>query len=447
MKRVLTAIISMAIGMTAVLSQDVSRETSVRPEHAVGAVSPSSVSPSKSTASPSAQTPVRTYVGAEVHFRLDDSRLDPDYMGNAESLRNFARMVDSIGTSHIDSIVVRSQSSPEGVYEHNIKLSRLRARAMREYMESRHPELSSLVRVEACGESWLRLREYVAQDTKMKESTIARVLSIIDSDVNVGTKKWRLQQLPVYRYLLSTYYPRIRNSMLYIIYCHTEEGDTVRRTTAMTSPRPALLSVSSTAESLGKECKPLPVGSTAQAALWRRNLYVKTDLAAWSMAISNLSVEVDLLPHWSFTLPAGYSAWNYGRSTLKFRTLYVRPEVRYWLRAENEGFFGGAHFGMAYYNLAFDGEYRYQDREGRTPALGGGVSVGYRLPIGKSARWAAEFSLGAGCYSLDYDIFYNTPHTPDGRLMESRRETYWGIDHVGITVSYRIDLSRKGGRR
>ena len=43
-----------------------------------------------------------------------------------------------------------------------------------------------------------------------ENSSIEKVISIIDADINVGTKKWRMKQLPVYRYLLHTYYPRIR---------------------------------------------------------------------------------------------------------------------------------------------------------------------------------------------------------------------------------------------
>jgi len=157
-------------------------------------------------------------MGIEVHFRFDNSQLDLGYMGNAQSLDRFAHVIDSIGLYKIDSVVIVSQSSPEGVYEHNLKLSRRRAATMRGAIEQRHPELSDRLRVHPDGESWQRLREYVKNDTKMKQSTIDEVISIIDSDVNIGTKKWRMEQLPIYRYLRATYYPRIRNSVFCIIY-------------------------------------------------------------------------------------------------------------------------------------------------------------------------------------------------------------------------------------
>ena len=154
----------------------------------------------------------------EVHFKFDKYNLDLDYMGNRGSLERFSHKVDSIGYSKIDSIVIISQSSPEGIYEHNLMLSRNRANTMRRHILDRHPNLSHLLYVHPDGESWERLREYVKKDTLMKKSTIEKIISIIDADINVGTKKWRMEQLPVYRYLLQTYYPKIRNSTFYILY-------------------------------------------------------------------------------------------------------------------------------------------------------------------------------------------------------------------------------------
>lgn len=158
----------------------------------------------------------------QVHFKFDKHNLDLDYMNNGASLQKFADKLDSIGISKIDSIVIVSQSSPEGVYQHNLKLSRNRAETMRQYISNSYPELSSRLFVHPGGESWVQLREYVRKDTLMKQSTIDKVISVIDADVSIDTKKWRMQQLPIYRYLLLTYYPRIRNSVVCMVYFSEE---------------------------------------------------------------------------------------------------------------------------------------------------------------------------------------------------------------------------------
>ena len=97
------------------------------------------------------------------------------------------------------------------------------------------------------------------------------------------------------------------------------------------------------------------------------------------------------------------------------------------------------------FNFAFDGDYRYQDHNRNTPAIGGGMSIGYRLPISRNNRWRLELSLGAGVYSCHYDKFYNTPRTKDGLKIESIRDTYWGVDQAAVSFTYSFDLNKKGG--
>lgn len=177
---------------------------------------------------------------------------------------------------------------------------------------------------------------------------------------------------------------------------------------------------------------------------WWRGLYVKTNMPAWLMLWTNVAVEVDLAKHFSFTLPVYYSGFNYFTGHTKFRTLTFQPELRWWPKAGNNGFFAGAHFGLGWYNCAFGGDKRYQDHNRRTPAVGGGLAVGYRFHFCKNRRWQMEASLGAGIYRLDYDVFQNRY---EGLIIDRRKRTFYGIDQAALTVSYRFDLGRKGGER
>lgn len=373
----------------------------------------------------------------EVHFKFDKYNLELDYMGNRGSLEEFSHKVDSIGYSKIDSIVIISQSSPEGIYEHNLMLSRNRANTMRRHILDRHPNLSHLLYVHPDGESWERLREYVKMDTLMKKSTIEKIISIIDADINVGTKKWRMEQLPVYRYLLQTYYPKIRNSTFYILYY----SEIIPR---KVEPKPELeLIVKKDTTYTTAIFEPI-IPITEE---WSRQLHLKTNAIGLGMAIANVAIEVDLAKHWSFSLPIYYSAWNYFRSPIKFRTLAVQPEFRYWFKPDNEGWFVGGHFGLAYYNIASNSDYRYQDHNRETPAIGGGIAAGYRTHISQDKRWKMEFTLGGGVYPLHYDKFHNTPNTTEGLMIEEVKKTYWGIDQIAVTFSYAFDLKKKGGKK
>lgn len=445
--------------------------------HSQNACADACAAPNTEMDSVNADTLVRVnkcYQNIEVHFKFDKYNLELDYMGNNTSLQNFAQVIDSIGISNIDSIVVISQSSPEGVYEHNLMLSRNRANTIRKYLLNQHPELDEILHVYPDGESWSQLREYVKKDTLMKQSTIDKVISVIDADVNIGTKKWRMEQLPIYKYLRSTYYPKIRNSAIYILYyseivpvlaikqksaVDTEsvaDNESVADTesavvTGLVSDNESVAdnetdAVKDTTQ-VAQDTSSVAKSNSVKEDDWTRKLHVKTNAIGLGLGIANVAPEIDIAKHLSFTLPVYYSAWNYFKTTIKFRTLAVQPELRYWISPNNEGFFAGAHFGLAYYNFAADGDYRYQDHNGKKPAIGGGLSIGYVLPISDNNRWRIEFSLGAGVYAVHYDKFFNTPNTKEGLMIDSGKMTYWGIDQAAISFVYTFNLKKKGDRR
>lgn len=168
---------------------------------------------------------------------------------------------------------------------------------------------------------------------------------------------------------------------------------------------------------------------------WKHAVYIKTNALAWACAVTNAEVELTLAPHWSVNMPVQYSAWNYGTSRRKFRTLSFYPGARYWLKPDNDGVFFGAHFGVAQYNVATKVRERIQDHNGHHPALGGGVSVGYRLPLKKNDHWNFEINAGAGVYALYYDRFRNEDN---GLRMSTERRAFCGLDQMSLSVAYRF---------
>ncbi len=159
----------------------------------------------------------------------------------------------------------------------------------------------------------------------------------------------------------------------------------------------------------------------------------------WGLAIANIAVELDICRHLSFNFPVCYSAWNYFSETVKFRTLSMQPELRVYIPKTNEGFFVGAHGGTGYYNVAVNGALRTQDHDGRTPAIGGGLSLGYKLPVSGNRRWHLDLSVGGGVYKLHYDQFHNCRN---GLLVHTGKKTYFGLDQANVSVAYSFDLKR-----
>lgn len=165
-------------------------------------------------------------------------------------------------------------------------------------------------------------------------------------------------------------------------------------------------------------------------------VHIKTNILGLAAGIANAAVEIDFAKHWSVTLPVYFCAWDHFKSTIKFRTASIQPEFRFWINDKHNGFYTGIHFGAGHYNIAADGDYRYQDHNMKTPSLGGGLSIGYRLPISRNNRWNMEFAVGAGAYLSHYDKFYNTPVTSNGLMISDYRFIYRGIDQAAISFSY-----------
>lgn len=170
------------------------------------------------------------------------------------------------------------------------------------------------------------------------------------------------------------------------------------------------------------------------------HLYVKTNAVAWALLITNVEVETDLEPHLTVDLGMHCSAWNYFSSRCKYRVLSFYPSLRYWFDASNNGAFVGAHVGVASFNMAMNGDYRIQDHNGNSPAIGVGLSAGYRLPISRNGRWMAEACIGAGVYGLHYDKFHNEHN---GLRTSTVEKTGICLDHASLSLCYMFDLKKR----
>ena len=168
-----------------------------------------------------------------------------------------------------------------------------------------------------------------------------------------------------------------------------------------------------------------------------RDIVLKVNLLSLPALVANAGIEIQPLAHWSLSVPVYYSFLNWFTETIKFRVLGFQPEVRYWLRKDLHGLFFNAHATFGWYNVAFGGDYRYQDHARKTPTFGGGLGVGYKLPLGRSkdSRWGLEMGLGGGVLPLHYDFYYNMHN---GRLAGTDNHTYWGVDQAFISLTYRL---------
>ena len=387
-----------------------------------------------------------------VYFRQGKSTFDRSYRGNGERSESFVRYIHDVLVGHEDATVkgIRFEvsCSPEGSREVNERLVAARAESIMKWMQGRLPLERVPYEINTTLDPWTDLLSMVESDENVpyREEVIGVIGGLIDG----RSQKSELETLrggEPWRYMLSRHFPSLRRFEMSVeVEVHLPEleideealrADCERTQLPMTVPLESfprydtgLASVSSMKYKTPKDI----------------SLYVKTNGVALGMLVGNVCVEVRLPDSpWSINVPVYYSGLDWFRVTTKFRMASFLPEVRYNF-PRVEGLYAGVHGGLAWYNFAFSGDWRIQDAGGNSPALGGGLSVGYRItPFKRVPALGVEFNAGLGVYSLKYDKFYNEPNGP---AAEKGIEAVKCIpDALGISLYYRFDNVKGGTRR
>lgn len=381
-----------------------------------------------------------------VDFRVNRTNLELGFKNNRARVDSIVETINQLMSNDRVQLVelhFAGSASPEGSYQLNTRLSRERLLTLEDFVRRRVEIPDSIIMHDENYIPWDSLRTLVVASGKPYAKEVVDIIDaggeIVDYRRNehVDSRVLALRRLDggrVWNELNRMFFSRLRNACVVFVTYETQPVEVAPAQPAEDPVQPPV----------PQEPEPLPITVEDPAEEWCPKLHVKTNAIGWGMLISNVAVEADVANHWSVSLPIYYSALNYFTSTVKFRTFTVQPEARYWFNPENTGLFVGAHFGMSFYNVAVNSSKRVQDHNGNSPALGGGLSVGYRIPLSKNKRWNVEFVAGAGAYSQHYDEFINEPN---GLELRTKKGTYIGLDNIAVTFSYAFDLKKKGGRK
>lgn len=154
-----------------------------------------------------------------IYFRWDKSSHDATYAQNRKAANSIIDMIKLIGPQKIEYAQLVAYASPEGVREHNLKLSRARAYEIRWLIRQKAPSISSKIRIRAGGEGWVLLRARVQADKRISDKSREKILRVLDDQsISDDTRKWRLANRlgsdsrvgELWPYLLKTHYPKLR---------------------------------------------------------------------------------------------------------------------------------------------------------------------------------------------------------------------------------------------
>ena len=387
---------------------------------------------------------------ADIHFRLDDIKLDYTYLDNDVSFTQLADVIDSIGVGSILSIELISQSSPEGSYRHNKWLTERRAQVVYDSLVFRYTNLEPLLNIRKIAESWDDLRCYVVADSILSEESKRKILSVIDGaysepDAAELAMKKSLGTDPyvgdLYKYLFATYYPVIRNTAICITHFYGAFKPVgFARTDQLKGAVPDIYYPPNKIECYQERRSLLAVKTNILY-----NLFFTPDLGyapIWN-------VELELYPksagRWSCLLEYEFPWYEKEQKHQYLQLLNLQLEARRYFKSDN-GYSG--HY-LSVYSMAnlYDICLNTNGSGFQGEGFGAGVGYGYVLPLGEKRRWKLEFSVKGGFYESYYDpydagnpylgkYYYHWFDDPNKFVERNWRLRYFGPTGVGLSVSY-----------
>lgn len=374
-----------------------------------------------------------------VYFRQGKSVFDRTYEGNGQRADTFTGNLLSIIENRRQSVVKEIHfvisCSPEGSREVNERLVKARTASVLSWARRQLPLDGIATEVSLETEPWAELLSLVEadRDVPMRDEVISELMLMIRGH----SDKRSLMALgggEPWKYMLEHLFPELRRFEM-IVYLQVRLPD-------------ATIGEEELQEFYDRTQLPLEVGiedfsglDSGVAAvrplkyIRPRGLYLKTNAVALGMLVPNVCVELEIPgTSLSVNLPVYYSGLDWFHRSSKFRMLGFVPELRYNFAG---GLYLGAHAGLAWYNFAFGGDWRFQDAGGDSPAWGGGLSIGYRLaPFKEVPQLGIEFNAGVGVYSLRYDKFYNEANGPVAQ--SGVREVRLLPDTFGVSLYYKF---------
>lgn len=155
-------------------------------------------------------------------FAVGKTSVNPEFGRNAAELEKIRRMIDLVQDDKdltIKRIVIVGYASPEGSLAMNERLSEGRAKALRDYLQSRYPVIpGSLYSIRFGGENWDDLVKAV-QTSDMPDKQA--VLDIIDRYSIIGGREAKLMALKggtPWRYMLREMFPSLRKVTVTVDY-------------------------------------------------------------------------------------------------------------------------------------------------------------------------------------------------------------------------------------
>lgn len=382
-----------------------------------------------------------------IHYRVDDTVIERNYMDNAHTLNLIDRIFADNTLDEDDFIVITGKASPEGPYHNNLRLAEQRALSLKNYIKQKYPEIkSSQIVTLSGGEDWEGLIDMVEND--MNNPYRDDMRAILHSSFSRESQKIKLKKLDngkAHQYLLKHILPHLREGATGTFFYKKEKPtkDTIKIVETVVIHR------------IDTVCPEKEIPEKTRKPFY---LAVKNNLIYDAALLPNLSVEIPFGRNynWSLAVDGNWSWWNTDADSYYYHRIQTAGvELRRWFGNKTDnplnGWFAGAYGYGGTYDIRLFTDEATDEGQLSNWSYSGGLTIGYAKPIAK--RFNLEFGLGFGYVGgkyYKYDVAGCTECAFPWRSTHQRN--YFGPTKVNISLVWLIGSGTnkskgKGDRR
>lgn len=356
-----------------------------------------------------------------VYYALSEDFIRPDYMGNAENLKEIRRILSNPANREKE-IVLEGSASPEGPVSANNRLGIKRAQNLADWLVGQFPDLEGRIVIRSKGEDWEGLRAQVENCSALDANAKDELLAIINSNDTPAKKEELLKNHASYSVVEKECLPYIRYAKFGGFEDMTPKEEKPAEPVLPVLEEPEITADQDTTEfttvahdSLAvntpvaeqQSFLPEPEKEVYDPDSERPFMAVGTNMLYDVLLTPNVNLDIPVSKHVSITGDYTFPWWLSPTNNRAWQILKWDLGARYWFNGGNRniktaftGLFTGIDLGAGYYDIepyhkGYQGEFQLA-----------GLELGYAWKL--NGNWRIDASAGFGWMGSHYRYYEGT---------------------------------------
>lgn len=385
-----------------------------------------------------------------INFPIGSANILQNYSLNKFELSKIDTLLGrmaSDSTLTLQRLIIVGYASPDGRYDLNEYLARLRTERLKNHISSIKGLAPERIVTSFVAEDWKGVASFAEQATTAQLPNRDKVIEVARSAIDPDEKERILRSTYPgdFRYLLVHCMPALRRTDWSLEYQVARPGDVlvVIDQSDLQTDTVAIDTVVAVDSIVLEQLTSLSDVDEVERTFY---LMLKTNLLFDAVAIPNVGVELSLGRRWSIAGEWMYAWWKSDRRHRYWQGYGGYLGVRKYFGKTADGHpFTGHHIGAYGSTMTYDVEWGGRGYQASRFGFGGGVEYGYSTALAR--RLNLDFAIGLGFHGEEYKVY--DPIDSHYVWHSTHKRNWWGPTKACISLVWLIGHGnvhkKKGG--